>query len=136
MNDTLQHGSRQQVEELLERYRRSSRRATLIAVAALVLALSAVTGVWLSRSPRPAKAGDGEVNSELSSAFIEIARAVEPSVVNVSTVTQPTQPLRPQNELSMTRNSIAQFEPGHGESARRGNGWGVIVVKQGYILTN
>src|SRR5215813_972863 len=131
MNDTLQHGSRQRVEELVERYRRSSRRATLIAVAALVLALIAVTGVWLSHSPSPAKAGDGEVNSELSSAFIEIARAVEPSVVNVSTVTQPTQPLRPQNELNMPRNSIEQFEPG-----RRGNGSGVIVDAQGYILTN
>src|SRR5262249_35280418 len=100
------------------------------------LALIAVTGVWLSRSPSPAKAGDGEVNSELSSAFIEIARAVEPSVVNVSTVTQPTQPLRPQNELNIPRNSIEQFEPGPGEQARRGNGSGVIVDAQGYILTN
>jgi serine protease Do len=136
MNDTLQHGSRQRVEELLERYRRSSRRATLIAVAALVLALTAVIGVWLSRSPSPAKAGDGEVNSELSSAFIEIARAVEPSVVNVSTVTQPAQPLRPQNELNIPRNSIEQFELGSGEPVRRGNGSGVIVDAQGYILTN
>ena len=136
MNDTLQYGSRQQVEELVEHYRRSSRRATLIAVAALVLALSAVIGVWLSRSPSPAKAGDGEVNSELSSAFIEIARAVEPSVVNVSTVTQPTQPLRPQNELNIPRNSLEQFEPGSGEPVRRGNGSGVIVDAQGYILTN
>jgi serine protease Do len=136
MNDTLQHGSRQPVEELVERYRRSSRRATLIAVAALVLALCAVTGVWLSPSPRTAKAGDGEVNSELSSAFIEIARAVEPSVVNVSTVTQPAQPLRPQNELNIPRNSIDQFELGSGEQARRGNGSGVIVDAQGYILTN
>jgi serine protease Do len=136
MNDTLQQGSRQRVEELLERYRRSSRRATLMAVAALVLALIAVTGVWLSRSPSPAKAGDGEVNSELSSAFIEIARAVEPSVVNVSTVTQPTQPLRQQNELNIPRNSFEQFELGSGEQARRGNGSGVIVDAQGYILTN
>src|SRR5215510_8086149 len=137
MNDTLQHGSRQRVEELLERYRRSSRRATLIAVAALVLALSAVIGVWLSRSPRPAKAGDGDVNSQLSSDVIEIARAVDPSVVNVSTVTQPAQPLRPQNELNIPRNSIEQFEQGGpGEQARRGNGSGVIVDAQGYILTN
>jgi serine protease Do len=136
MNDNIQHGSRQRTDELLERYRRSSRRATLIAVAALFIALSAVAGVWLSRSPKPAKAGGGEVNSELSSAFIEIARAVEPSVVNVSTVTQPAQTLRPQNELNIPRNSIEQFEFGQGEPARRGNGSGVVVDAQGYILTN
>jgi serine protease Do len=135
-NDTLQHGSRQRMEELLERYRRSSRRAMLIAVAALFIALGAVAGLWLSRNPRPAKAGDGEVNSELSSAFIEIARAVEPSVVNVSTVTQPVQSLRPQNELNSPRSSIEQFESRSPEPAQRGNGSGVIVDTQGYILTN
>jgi serine protease Do len=107
----------------------------LIAVAALLLALGAVAGLWLSRSSRPAKAGGGEINSELSSAFIEIARAVEPSVVNVSTVTQPVQLLRPQNELNIPRNSIERFESAPPE-ARRGNGSGVIVDAQGYILTN
>jgi serine protease Do len=124
------------MEELLERYRRSSRRAMLIAVAALFIALFSAAGLWLSRSPRPAKAGDGEVNSQFSSAFIEIARAVEPSVVNVSTVTQPTQSLRPQNELNTRRNSFEQFEFSPPEPARRGNGSGVIVDAQGYILTN
>ncbi|MGH9768280.1 MAG: Do family serine endopeptidase [Blastocatellia bacterium] len=124
------------MEELVGRYRRSSRRATLIAVAALFLALGVMAGVWLSRSPNPAKAGDKEVNSELSSAFIEIARAVEPSVVNVSTVTQPVLAPRFQNELSIPRNSIEQFRFGPSEPARRGNGSGVIVDSQGYILTN
>jgi serine protease Do len=135
-NDTLQHGSRQRMEEILDRHRRSSRRATLIAVAALFLALSAVAGVWLTRSPKPAKAGEGEVNAQFSSAFIEIARAVEPSVVNVSTVTQPAQSLRPQNELNIPRGSIERFDFGPAESAQRGNGSGVIVDAQGYILTN
>jgi serine protease Do len=108
----------------------------MIAVVALFLALGALAGMWLSRSASPAKAGDGEVNSDLSSAFIEIARAVEPSVVNVSTVTQPAQSPRQQNELNMPRNSIEQYEFGSGEPARRGNGSGVIVDAQGYILTN
>src|SRR5262245_5220305 len=136
MNDNLQHGSQQRMEELVERHRRASRRATLTAGAALFLALSAVAGVWLLPKATPAKAGDGEVNAELSSAFIEIARAVEPSVVNVSTVTQPAQPLRPQNELNLPRNTIEQFELGSGEPVRRGNGSGVSADPPGYMLTN
>jgi serine protease Do len=136
MNDTLQQGAPRRVEELVERYRRSSRRAAMIAVAALLLALIAVAGVWLSRNPNPAKAGAGEVNSEFSSAFIDIARAVEPSVVNVSTVGLTTAPARQQNELNTPRNSIDRFEFGQEEQAQRGNGSGVIVDAQGYILTN
>ena len=136
MNDNLQRNPQQRVEELVARYRRSSRRATLIAVAAIFLALGVLAGAWLSRNPSPAKAGDGEVNSELSSAFVEIARAVESSVVNVSTVTQPASVPRQQNERYGPRNSIDQFQIGVDEPARRGNGSGVIVDSQGYILTN
>jgi serine protease Do len=134
-NDTAQ-GNPQQIEELVGRFRRRSRRATLIAVAATFLSLGLLTGVWLSRDPRQAKAGDREINSELSSAFIEIANAAEPSVVNVTTVTQPVKVPRPQNEFQMPRNSIDQFQQGQSEPARRGNGSGVIVDSQGYILTN
>ncbi len=137
-NNTLQRSSQRQVEELVSRYRRASRRATLITVAALFLSLGVIAGVWLSRNARPAKADGGEVNSELSSAFVKIARAVEPSVVNVSTVTQPVSVPRLQNELSIPRNSLDQFQSpfGGAEQARRGNGSGVIVDSQGYILTN
>ncbi len=121
---------------MVRRYHRMSRRATLIAVAAIFLTLGVILGVWLSYSPDRARAGDKEVNSELSSAFIEIARAVEPSVVNISTVTQPAQAPRAQNEFQIPRNSIDQFHFGPSEPARRGNGSGVIVDAQGYILTN
>lgn len=124
------------MEELVGRYRRSTRRATVVAIAAVFLTLGVILGVALSRSPQSAKAGDGEVNSELSSAFVEVARTVEPSVVNVSTVAQPVQSPRLPNDLSIPRNSIEQFQFGTSEPARRGNGSGVIVDSKGYILTN
>src|SRR5262249_51484175 len=79
-----------------------------------------------------------EVNSELSSAFIEIARKVEPAVVNVSTVTQPAARKRISDEFQIPRPSLEGISPntGGGEPALRGNGSGVIVDSQGYILTN
>ncbi|MGH9836705.1 MAG: hypothetical protein ACRD9Y_27070, partial [Blastocatellia bacterium] len=89
LENETQYRDPQQREAYIARYRRSARRATLIAVAACFLALGVIVGVLLSQNQKPAKAGDKEVNSELASAFVEIARQVEPSVVNISTVTQP-----------------------------------------------
>jgi serine protease Do len=123
-------------EDLVDRYRRTARRATLLAVAASFLALGIVAGLLLSQNQKSAKAGDKEVNSELSSAFVEIARQVEPSVVNVSTVTQPALPSRSPNEIQIPRNSIDSFQFGESRPAQRGNGSGVIVDSKGYILTN
>ncbi len=75
---------------LLERYARARRRAILLAVAACALAGGVILGVALSGG-RTARAGDGRVSPEMSSAFVEISRQVEPSVVNINTVSKPTE---------------------------------------------
>jgi serine protease Do len=123
-------------EELIARLRQSRQRAILVAVAAGCLAVGVLAGVWASRQAREVRAGDKEVNAELSSAFVEIARQVEASVVNVSTVTQPASRNRALQEFSIPRPSLEGILPNAGEPAQRGNGSGVIVDPQGYVLTN
>lgn len=121
-------------EILLERYRRARGRALLLAVAACCLAGGVILGVLLTRESKLVKAGDKEINAELSSAFVEIARQVEPSVVHISTVTQPNARPFGLGELSAPRQAPDSF--GNNDPVRRGNGSGVIVDAQGYILTN
>ena len=121
---------------ILEKYRRQQRRAILIAVAACFLASGVIIGVLISRQPKLVKAVDREVNSELASAFVEVAKQVEPAVVNVSTVTQPVKRARSQNEFFTQRPSLDSLQSGETEPARRGNGSGVIIDPRGYILTN
>ncbi len=127
--------------ELLERYRRSRRRALLasvVAIAACFLAIGVILGAALTQQTKSVKAGDSEVKSELSSAFVDVARQVEPSVVNISTVTLPVKQSPRETEMfSVPRPSFESSLPLNGnEPARRGNGSGVIVDSRGYILTN
>lgn len=67
-----------------------------------------------------------DIPLELNSTFVDVAQQVEPSVVNISTVIQPSN--RGANE------SVFPFEMQ--EQARRGIGSGVIIDNSGYVLTN
>ena len=119
---------------LIESYARARRRAILVAVAAMALACGVILGVLLS-GKHTARAGDGRVSPEMASAFVEIARQVEPSVVNINTVTKPNE----RGGLRESPNAAPQYDftPfGRERTARRGTGSGVIVDAQGYILTN
>ncbi|MBI1765782.1 MAG: trypsin-like peptidase domain-containing protein [Acidobacteria bacterium] len=129
----MQDTSPKQWESMLAQQRRARDRAILVAIAACTLAFGIIIGVIFSATKRPAIASLGEVSVEMSSAFVEIARRVEPSVVNISTVSQPA--LRSRREIIIEeRPSLEPFSAR--ERARRGNGSGVIVDAAGYILTN
>ncbi len=130
----MQDMSPNQWESIIAQQRRTRDHAIMVAIAACTLALGVILGVLFSSSTKsPAIASLGEVNVEMSSAFVEIARRVEPAVVNISTVSQPAQ--RSRREIIIEeRPSLEPFSAR--ERARRGNGSGVIVDAQGYILTN
>jgi serine protease Do len=115
--------------------RRTERRAILVAVAAVALSIGVILGAALHGGSR-VNAGRHVVPVELSSAFVEISRQVEPSVVNINTVSQPSMKAGRSRESQEPRSPLDLLPFSRERGARRGNGSGVIVDVKGYILTN
>jgi serine protease Do len=121
---------------LVRKLESARRRAVLLAVAACALALGVVLGVVLSRRPRAnvVFADDARVSREMASAFVEIARQVEPAVVNISTVARGERVARGLSDLPEQFLDRLPFSRERG--ARRGTGSGIVVDAAGLILTN
>src|SRR5689334_23088675 len=113
-------------------------------IAALAVAcLVAGIGIGAMLSGRPTVAQGGEIQvarapEALSASFAEIARRVEPAVVNIET-TQATPEISDKDDDkddSSTNNPLLDMFRRQRRSPARGVGSGFIVSPKGYILTN
>jgi len=104
----------------IEKYRRLAIVAITVAAISLSILCGTIIGFYLSGNRHPVIASDRVLPPEITSAFVNIAKQVEPSVVHISTVVQPSKDSDDEARASV----------------RRGIGSGVIVDPSGYVLTN
>lgn len=104
---------------------------SLVIVGLTMLLAGTWIGLTLSRFQPETRAW----SPETSGGFAAIASAVEPSVVNISTVARPVNVIRGEDGAS-PEDRLTKLPPAATDQIRRGSGSGVIVDPRGYILTN
>lgn len=106
------------------------RRMTLLAVCLSMLLVGTWIGIMLSAPTTRAIDPRHSAPPEFNGSFRSIASAIEPAVVNISTVAAPAQQKRVGGDYGADQQNPDPDQP------RRGSGSGIIVDPRGFILTN